>query len=109
APRGEPGASELLAAPGASPAPRTVPDAGGGERVGGALRRVRAPSGAEPGARGGGLLQQLVDDRPARVLLRPLRDPAAAGPPVVACDRGAVLPPVAMAPARRDLAAPEAI
>ena len=47
----------------------------------------------------GVLLRELVDDRAARVVLRAVRDPAAARPHVVAGDRGAVLPRVAVAAA----------
>ena len=45
------------------------------------------------------LLRELVDDRAARLLLRAVRDAAAARPSVVAVDRGAVLPRVAVAAA----------
>ena len=48
---------------------------------------------------GAAVLRQLVDDRRPRLVLRALRGAAAARPPVVAVDRGAVLPGVAVAAA----------
>src|SRR6266513_3056389 len=47
------------------------------------------------------LREQLVRRLPARVVLRPLRPALAARPPLVPGDRGAVLPPLAMAAVAR--------
>ena len=63
-------------------------------QLGGVRRQVLAASRVR---------QQLVDDRPARLVLLALRRAAAARPPVVAGDRGAVLPGLAVAAAARHL------
>ncbi len=97
----------LLAAPRAPPAPGPVPDARRRQPVGGALRLVAALGRAPAGVGGGAVRQQLVDDRAERLLLRPLRPTAAARPPVVARDRGAVLHRLAVPAAGADLVRPQ--
>ena len=64
-----------------------------------------AAGAARDGRGGRAVREQLVADRPAHLLLRPLRPAVAARPPVVAGRGGAVLPGLAVAAAARPGAA----
>src|SRR5436190_7057153 len=90
-------AGELLDPARAATAAGPVRDA----RRGGCLDHDRRPIAARLTARRGDLIgalrQQLVADRPARLLFRPLRPAVAAWESLVAGGGGAVLPPVAVA------------
>ncbi len=98
---GHAGPERLLAAAGAAAAARAVRDAGRGHRLGHAGRPRAAAEPARGRGRGRDLLQQLVPDRVAQLVLRAVRTASAAGPPVVAGRGGAVLPGLAVAAAAR--------
>ena len=72
--------------------------------VGRAVRGVTARAGPAPGVGCGALRRQLGDDRRPGLVFRALRSAAPARPPLVARDRGAVLPAVAVPAPGDDLA-----
>src|SRR6202012_1859025 len=86
----------VLAGPGQAAAASAVRDAGRGRRLGHAAGPVAASGGARRGRRVGLLRQQLVADRAAQFLLRPVRARLPGGPPVVPGGGGAVLPDLAV-------------
>ena len=106
--RGAAAPRRLLAAPRAAAAPRPVRDAGRRQPVGRGRRPVAPARPAVRGRLGRRVRQQLVADLPSPVVLREVRAAVAAGPPVVARGRGAVLLDLALPAAARSALHPRA-